>query len=879
MMQAPGVNAMLFGQLLRRHRQESGLSQGRLALRAEISERTVSDLERGVSGTARAETAHQLAKALSLEGADRNEFMEAAATGRTADRAGETRNRATAVRTMPRGVVHFTGRESELQVLINTADDDWGETAPICAIDGMAGAGKTAIAVHFALRTADRFPDGQFFVRLHGHSADRLPVDPLDALWALLIADEVALQSIPDNLEARAGMWRKRAAGRRMLLLLDDAISTEQVVPLLPSSNGTLVVITSRKRLAALPESRRISIDVLRPADAACLFARLADLPGLQPSDASVTEIVRLCGYLPLAVSLLAGQLKHHGAWTVADVAANLAEDDNRLARMAAEHVSVAAAFDLSYRNLPADLQRLFRRLGLHPGTDIDAYAASALDGSDLATTATQLDALYGYHLIDEPARGRYRFHDLIRDHARSLAALDPAADKILAIDRLLTYYQQAAQKADVYLARYTRPAAASVTVSAPLALPGVLNRNQAQAWMTAEHANILACIGYARRNKLHAQLVSLAEAIATHLRICGPWDSAATLHLAAAETAMLLGDEIGQANALHQLSVIRRVLGDYPGQTVALEQALTIYRDHGNLLGHANVLTDLGLVRYSTDDYPDAILVLEQALNIYRQLDERLGEANALYRLGAVFESTSDYPSAKHLFEQALAIYCDRNDRTGEANALNELGAVRHLTGQYLEAAVIHGQVRDIYRELGDRLGEAVALSDLAHARMATGDYADAILMAEQARSIYCDLGSRLGQANALKCLGTARLATSDFAASASLLEQARDIYHSLGDRVGEAGALNSIGTLTLSCGDPKEARRIHEEAHELAREIHASLEEAHALEGIGKCVLAIGNTELAIGTLRQALDIYIRIGAPEVGRVSAEVGSLCQT
>jgi tetratricopeptide (TPR) repeat protein len=778
---------------------------------------------------------------------------------------------------LPHDPPAFTGRESELQELRSAAEDAGsGKTAPICAVDGMAGAGKTAIAVHFAHEAADRFPDGQFFVRLHGHSAGHRPVDPLDALWALLLADNVTPQNIPDNPEARAGMWQKRAAGRRMLLLLDDAIGTEQVLPLLPRNSGTLVVITSRQRLVALPEARCISIDVLHPADAAYLFVRLVGHPGLRPGDASVTDIVRLCGYLPLAVRLLAGQLKHHHAWTAADVAANLAEDDGRLARMAAEHVSVAAAFDLSYRNLSADLQRLFRHLGLHPGTDIDAYGASALNGSDLATTRTQLDALYGYHLIDEPMRGRYRFHDLIRDHSRSLAALDPEDDRKLAIDRLLGYYQQAAQNADVYLARYTRPAAASATVSALLAVPGVLSRGQAQAWMTAEHANVLACIGYATRNRLYAQLVSLTEAMATHLRVCGPWDRAVVLHSTAAEAAMLLGDEVGRANALHQLSIIRRVLGDYPGQTVALEQALAIYRDHGNLLGQANVLTDLGLLRYSTDDYPDAVLVLEQALDIYRQLGERFGEANALYRLGAIYESSGDYPGAKRIFEQALAIYRALGDQTGEANVLNELGAVRQFIGHYQEAAVIQDQVRNIYRELGDRLGEAGALSDLAHARLATGDYPDAILKSEQALIIYRDLGSRLGQANALKRLGTARQATGDFAASASLLEQARDIYRSLGDRVGEAEALNSIGTLLLSCGDPQEARRAYEHAHNLALAIHASLEEARALEGIGKCTLTMDNTDLAIDTLRNALEIYIRIGAPEAARLSAEIDGL---
>jgi tetratricopeptide (TPR) repeat protein len=804
-----------------------------------------------------------------------NTFRSAAATATTLNGA----TGATSV--LPYDLPSFTGRELEIQELTRAAEGTGsGEITQICAIDGMAGSGKTAIAVHFAYKVAENFPDGHFFMHLHGHSTARRPVDPVDALWALLIADKAAPQTIPGNLEARAGMWRERTAGRRVLLVLDDAIGTEQVSPLLPGNAGTLVLITSRKRLVALPEAHRISIDVLNPADAARLFVRLADRPSLRQSDRAVGDAVRLCGHLPLAIRLLAGQLKHHQAWTVADLVTSLVEDDSRLARMAAEHVSVAAAFELSYRNLPPDLQRLFRRLGLHPGTDIDAYAASALDANDLATTAMRLDALYNYHLVDEPVRGRYRFHDLIRDHARSLVALDPADDRALAVDRLLSYYQQAAQNTDFYLARFTRPAAASAVTSVALAVPSVGTRDQAHAWMTAEHANILACISYATRNHRQVQLVGLTGGIAAHLRERGPWDKALILHSTASETAALLGDKVGQANALHHLSVIQRLVGDYPAQADALERALAIYRDTGNQLGQANALTDLGLVHYSIDNYADAVLALEKALDVYRQLGESLGEANALYRLGAVCESSGDYPGATHVFERALVIYRNRGDRTGEANVLNELGAVRQFIGEYQEAADIHDQAWNIYRELGDKLGEAGALNDLSRAQLAVGDYSGAILMSRQALSIYHELGSQLGQANALRCLGTAQQATGEITASAAFLEQARDIYQRIGDRIGQAEVLNHVGALYLSSGASRKAAGVHEQALDIARTIHASLEEARALEGIGRCALATHeDDDIALEKLYDALKIYRHIGAAEASRLSAEIASIRPT
>ena len=212
-----------------------------------------------------------------------------------------------------------------------------------------------------------------------------------------------------------------------MLLLLDDAAGHEQVTPLLPGTGGSVVLITSRRHLTALEDAAAISLDTLAPGEAAALLARLAGRPGLGAGDGPAGEITRLCGYLPLAIGMLARQLHHHPAWTAAGLAADLAAAAGRLEMMRAENLSVAAAFDLSYQDLTQGQQRLFRRLGVHPGTDIDAYAAAALDGTDLAAARRHLDGLYDHYLLAEPARGRYRLHDLLREHARALAfAGDP---------------------------------------------------------------------------------------------------------------------------------------------------------------------------------------------------------------------------------------------------------------------------------------------------------------------------------------------------------------------------------------------------------------------------------------------------------------------
>jgi len=445
--------------LLRTLRVGAGLTQEELAEAAQLSYRSISDLERGINLSPRKETMRLLADALHLVGAER-EVFEAAARGHVRQRnkpaSGAVGGLATATRTLPRDITSFTGRQSELGRLIGAASQivEAGGTVSIYAVGGMAGIGKTTFAVHAAHLLADRFPDGQVFLRLHGHTPGQRPVDPAEALASVLQTAGVPAQQIPQGPEARARLWRDYLSGKRMLIVLDDAAGSDQVRPLLPGTAGSLVLITSRRHLTALEDAQAVSLDTLRPADAAELFVQLAR-SGLDPGDPAVAEIARLSGYLPLAVGMLARQLHHHPGWTAAELAADLAVARDRLELMTAENVSVAAAFDLSYQDLDDDLQQTFRLLGLHPGTDIDIWAAAALAGHEFAATHRHLEALYDQHLLIQPGHGRYRMHDLIREHARALAAADPATDRESAADRLLDYYVDMSRSADHYLTRW----------------------------------------------------------------------------------------------------------------------------------------------------------------------------------------------------------------------------------------------------------------------------------------------------------------------------------------------------------------------------------------------------------------------------------------
>ena len=408
------------------------------------------------------------------------------------------------------------------------------------------------------------------------------------------------------------------------------------MLPLLPGTGGSLVLVTSRRHLSALDDATAISLDTLPPGEAAGLLVRLAGRPGLSPADPGVAEITRLCGYLPLAIGMVARQLQHHPAWTAAGRAADLAAAVDRLELMATENLSVAAAFDLSYADLAPDQQRLFRRLGLHPGPEVDAYAAAALDGTRLAAARRGLEALYDQYLLTEPAPGRYRMHDLIREHARALAGrVDPDRDREQATARLLDYYQHAAARAEALIARQTRPGPAAADRAMPAAVPG-LARQRAGAGLGPRRAGQPARLpGPRHRNR---------PARPGHRPDRRPGRAAAARRPvgrghhpppAAIAAARHLGDRLGQANALHDLGDVRRLTGDYRAAARDLEQALGLYRDLGDRLGQANALRYLGAVRRVTDDYPAAAQALEQALGIYRDLGDRLGQANALYYLG----------------------------------------------------------------------------------------------------------------------------------------------------------------------------------------------------------------------------------------------------
>ena len=628
----PGLR---FADLLRRLRTEARLTQEELAEQAGLSPRSVSDLERGINRTARKDSALMLASALKLAGPVQEAFV-AAARGRAESarvlavrsEAAPESSAAAAARTLPRDIGGFTGRERELTGLEKSlAKVVGGGLVGIYAIDGMAGIGKTAFAVHAAHRLAGRFPDGQFFLPLHAHTAGQSPVDPADALASLLMTAGVAVQHIPPGLEARAAKWRDHVAGKKILLLLDDVAGHEQVRPLLPGSAASLVLVTSRRRLTALEDAIVISIDTLSPDEAWALLVRLADRADFELDEAPGREITRLCGFLPLAIGMLARRLRHHPARTAAELAAELAAARDRLAVMRAENLSVAAAFDLSYRDLTADQQRLFRRLGLTLGPDIDAYAAAALDDTSLEDARRQLDEFYDHHLLTEPAPGRYLQHDLLREYARALVAADQPIQARAAVERLINFYAHVAACACRHIATWTTAGGRLPPTDPPASAPQLTTSQEAADWLDAERPNLHAAVSYAAAEGMPLHSIAIAAAMGGYLRARGHWQQATAQYRTALRAAQAAGDRRGEAGMLDELGLLQQLTGDYPDAAATLTQAIELFGELGDKPDQAYALNHLGLVYGHTSDFRATIDCHQQALELALAAGDKLAE------------------------------------------------------------------------------------------------------------------------------------------------------------------------------------------------------------------------------------------------------------
>jgi DNA-binding SARP family transcriptional activator/tetratricopeptide (TPR) repeat protein len=782
-------------------------------------------------------------------------------------------------RQLPASAGHFLGREAELDRILRWGESAAGPGGPgaVCAINGMGGVGKTALAVHAARRLAPLFPDGQLFLDLRGHLANHVPRAAGECLDLLLQSLDTPPDRIPEDLELRAARYRQRLAGSRTLILLDDVLDEPQVRALLPGEPGCLVLITSRRRLRALDEAYTVPLDPLSERASVELFRQIAGPDRLHPRDPLLPEAAARCGRLPLALRIAAALLRHRPARDLPGLLASLRRERDGVAVFADSNRDLSAVFQLSYEALPQPHRELFRRLGLHPGVDYDPYAAAALVDSDLAAAAGLLDDLVDHNLLVEHAPDRYRLHDLLRSHARALAAAEPGPDGDAAVKRLLDYYGYAAGRAAARVARQPREQPAGPV---PTLCPELTLEQTALAWLRTERANLEAGFDHAVARGWDEQVTGMAAGLADLLRDDGPWDRAQQVDTAALRAARRLGEVGTAARALNDLARIRVLTGDYAAAQAETTQALALYREAGDLLGEANALTDLGRVRYVTAHYRVAAEAAARALELFLRLGNRLGQANALKDLGRVRFLTADYPGATEAGTAALELFRELGARHGQASTLTDLGRAWTMVGEHAAAVAATAQSLQLFERLGNLNGMVGALAELGRARIEAGDHGGAIEALVRAAALCTELGSPLAHANVQVHLGRAKLAAGDPDGAAEVLALALAAFRELRSRGNEAWALPYHADALAALGQIPRARADYERGLDLSRQLNQRDDEAHALEGIGTTLLTAHGPGAAAAQLNatahlnQALDIYRELGMrPDVERVEAKL------
>ncbi|MDG4832031.1 tetratricopeptide repeat protein [Solwaraspora sp. WMMD1047] len=729
---------------------------------------------------------------------------------------------------LPADIDGFTGRAAELDRLLRigpTGDD----RAQVVVIEGMAGVGKTGFAVHAAHRLAgERAVDRVLFVNLRGFHPDpgQPPADPGAVLDSFLRLLDVPGQRIPHALPDRRSALRRQLTGRRVLIVLDNAADEEQVRPLLPGLPGSLTLVTSRRRLTGLRPTLHLRLDVFTHREATDFLSRAVPEVPLGEDPEALDRVARRCGRLPLALGLLAAHMRTKPGWTCSDHADWL-DQRHRMHRLDTE---VGLALTMSYQGLEPARRELFRLLAVHPGQDLDPYAAAALTGVDLAVARDVLRRLADEHLLQRTCPDRFGFHDLVRAYAmdRSQDEDRPAARRD-AVGRLLDHYlatAAAAMDALVPAEQHRRP-----RPTRPADGPVVDDPEAARDWLDAERVNLIAATGLAATDGWPRHATGLAATLFRYLETRGDHGDAVTVHSHARRAARDSGDLAAEAQALTDLGVATRHLGNYRQALDHLRRAVGLAQRAGHREGTARALANLGLVYRRLGEYPHAIAHYEQAREVFREIDDRVGEAQAVAFLGVVYELSGRFEEAAEHQRQALTLCREIGDRTGEAYALGNLGFVYQRLGSY-QAAVEHlEQALASCQRLGDRHGQGHAYTDLGVVHQRLGHHPEAIAQH--------------------------RLALA--------------VFRETGDRGGEAEARNGLGEALRASGRPVEARAEHRTALALATDVGDRYEQARAHDGLAHAHQATGDPDRARRHWERALAHYADLGAPEAVQVRA--------
>jgi DNA-binding SARP family transcriptional activator/tetratricopeptide (TPR) repeat protein len=634
---------------------------------------------------------------------------------------------------LPPDIPVFAGRAAhlrQLDMLLPAGGAGTPAAVVVSAIDGTAGIGKTTLAVHWAHRVADRFPDGQLYVNLRGFAPSGSPMTPAEALRGFLDALDVPQQRIPVGLDAQSTLYRSLLADKRMLVVLDNARDAEQVRPLLPGAAGCQVVVTSRNRLTSLiavEGAHLLTLDVLTDHEARQLLAHRLGAGRVADEPDAVEDIIVACARLPLALAIVAAHAASQPRFPLATLAAGLREARGGLdAFDGGDPVSnVRAVFSWSYATLSPEAARLFRLLGLHPGPDISLVAAASLAGAPAAQARRWLAELVRAHLITERSPGRYTCHDLLRAYATEQAhAYDDDGCRRAALHRMLDHYVHTAHRAAMALnpvrdpmSEPLRPAQPGVTVA------DVADHDQALAWFGTEHAMLVAVVGHAADAGLDTHAWQLAWTLVEFLDRRGLWHDWAATQTVALQAAQRRAHLSGQAQAHRGIGTAYIRLRRHDEAHTHFRRALALFGELDDQAGQVHTHFDLCAVFEGQGRYREALCHAQEALERYRAAGHERGTAQALNAIGWYHAQVDEYEQAVTCCRQALALLRTLGDRHGQAESWDSLGYAHHQLGQHSQAATCYLNALALCQEVGDRFGEASALTHLGDSHLAAGD------------------------------------------------------------------------------------------------------------------------------------------------------------
>ena len=619
-------------------------------------------------------------------------------------------------RQLPAGIEEFTGREAELKLLDALLD----RQQPRVVITGPAGIGKTTLAIHWAHRVAGRFPDGQLYVNLRGFDPSGSPMPPGEALRGWLEALRVPPQHLPAGLDAQAGLYRSLLAGKRLLVLLDNAHHAEQVVPLLPGAPACLVLVTSRQQLPGLLATHAahpVALGLLDGDEAAALLAGRLGHDRISAEPGATGELVTRCAGLPLALAIVAARAATHPTHPLAAFAGQLRAARGALGEFAAGDpaTDIRGVFSWSYQRLSGPAARLFRLLGLHPGPEATAGAAASLAGLPGTQIRPLLAELAAAHLSEEPVPGRYAMHDLLRAYAMELAGTgDTGAERRAATHRLLDYYLHTAYTAALLLDRYSgtkrsashQPRRGWHLTRSPHATrrrrgwpPSAACCSQPSSWPPG--------------TGFHRHTCQLASALFIFLHQRGRWHDRAVVQQTALDAARRLGDPGEQVRAHRRLAVALRDLGRYDDAQRHLHHALDLSGELGDLVGLAWTHYHRNLVSGLQGRSAEALDAAQRALRLFQAAGDRVGQAAALTDVGWYHGRLGDHRQAVLLLRQALTLHQELDNRAYLAHTWSCLGDTYQQLGEPSQAIACYQRALDLFGEVGDRYAEA---STLAH-------------------------------------------------------------------------------------------------------------------------------------------------------------------